>query len=246
VKLSTLLKPVLWLAAGALFTLGTTAHAQISVAVQNSGFETPVLSAPGSYIGEGAGTSTPGYPMPGWVATVDQIGVQNGLTGGLYGGYGSGLQGSNFGWDDNTAPFYQILSGTGSTIEPGKYTLTVALGTRPGGPTAGAVLSLYTASGSSLGSVITTTGIVGATALGTGTFTDYTLTLNVNSSSPLIGDTLAIVLAGGNLKGNTGIGNDDFDNVRLVYEVPEPSTYAMLLGGLGALFFIGRRRALRA
>jgi len=231
------------LAAAVFSLLAGTAHAQvIDVNVNNGGFENPTLAGPYGYIGEGAGANTPGYPIPDWTATSESMGVQNGE--GYYGDNGSAPYEYNFGWDDSTANFYQVLSGSGSTIEAGTYMLTVALGTRAGGPTAGAVLSLYTASGSSLGTLLNTTGVVGAVATGTGTFTDYTLTYNVLAGNPDIGDTIAISLAGGNEKGITGIGNDDFDNVRLTFDaIPEPCTYAMMLGGLVLLGFCVRRKA---
>jgi hypothetical protein len=223
-----------------------SAHAQIiNVNVNNSGFENPSLPNSGQYIGEGAGTSTPGYPIPDWTVTSNVEGVQNGE--GIYGDNGSAPYGYNFGWDDGTANFYQVLSGSGSTIETGTYTLTVALGTRSGGPTAGSSLSLFTASGSSLGTLLKTTGTVGAVTSGTGTFTDYTLTYDVAVGNPYIGDTIAISLAGGNFKSGTGVGNDDFDNVRLTFDpIPEPSTYALMVGGMLMLGYLVRRRVVRA
>jgi hypothetical protein len=215
----------------------------IDVNVVDQGFETYTF-APGDYAGEGhypAGT-TSGDPIPGWISTSsgDRAGTQNGQVNGLYNGSDSGLQGENFAWDDDTAPFYQILSGPGSTIEAGTYTLTVAVGTRPGATTAGAVLSLYATDGSGLGTDDLKDNAVAGVADGTGTFTDETLSLTIDPGNAAIGQTIAIALAGGNFK---GLDNDDFDNVRLTFDpAPEPSAYALMLGGALMLGLMVRRR----
>jgi hypothetical protein len=232
--------------------ISLSAHAQTIV---DPSFESAYLPNAGDYTGEdhqpangygsgpGESNTTQDNPIPGWTVTVAQSGIQNGLVSSLYDGANSGLVGTNFAYNDGTAPFYQVLSGPGSTFEAGTYTLTVAVGTRPDVETAGAVLSLYTASGSSLGTDIKNDDVAGVSSY-TGTFTDETLTLTVNSGDSEIGQTIAIALAGGN---NKGLDNDDFDNVRLTFDpIPEPSTYAMMLGGALMLGLMVRRRVVRA
>jgi hypothetical protein len=227
--------------------LSVSAHAQTVLDPSFEAYNSD-LSSPGSYTGEGsypAGT-TPGNPIPDWTLTSDQAGIQNGQTSGLYGGADSGLVGNDFAYDDGTAYFYQVLSGAGSTIEAGTYTLTVALGQRPDQPDAGGIISL--ANAADLSAPLATSGIVGATSDGAGTFTDYSIQLVVPTGSALLGDTLAIELAGANAKGQDGNpGNDDFDNVRLDFAAaPEPSTYAMMIGGALMLGLAMRRRIVRA
>ena len=75
-----------------------------------------------------------------------------------------------------------------------------------------------------------------------GSLQSYTFTLNLNGTESFIGDDVVIFLQA---KTTTpGIWqNVSYDNVRLNYvaAVPEPSTYALVLGGIATLLLIRRR-----
>jgi hypothetical protein len=236
-KLTCPLKTVLAsLAAACVLTL--TAHGQM-INVLNASFEDPTLGA-GQFTGYTpfGGVSN---DMPDWTPVtsggVQITGIQNAT-----GTYTSGVDGSNFAYTNSSTPFYQVLS---TDVGAGVYTLQVDLGERTGTTVVGGVFGLYTASGGNLGPALTlgTETVLGAT-LTPGAFTNETLTVVVAPGDPNIGQSLAIGLSGVNDISND---NADFDNVRLNFTpIPEPSTYALMLGALLPLGLLYRRGMVRA
>jgi hypothetical protein len=69
----------------------------------------------------------------------------------------------------------------------------------------------------------------------------YTYTLNLDGTESFIGDDVVIFLQAQTTTPGT-FQNVSYDNVRLDFTaIPEPSSVAMLLGGIGALTLLRRR-----
>jgi hypothetical protein len=78
-----------------------------------------------------------------------------------------------------------------------------------------------------------------------GTMTDVSVTFSSTALTGLVGETLGIQLGQDAVYPNGAYPNSDFDNVRLTSTadaVPEPSTWAMMFGGLAMLGFMLQRR----
>jgi hypothetical protein len=126
------------------------------------------------------------------------------------------------------------------------YTLTVALGndmtssSNNGGQLSANIALLAN------GSIITGASLTGLVPTDAGgVMTDYmvSFTTTGGANAGLIGDTLKIQL--GQDAGHSDYPVAEFDNVRLdgtVSAVPEPSTWAMMLGGVGVLGLMIQRR----
>ena len=209
--------PFSLMAAGVLIALGGTSRAQTIV---NPNFADPVL-APGAY------TTYQGPPntIPGWT-NPNVAGVENFWGIGAFSYVPGQTSGNaNAAYDDG-GTIAQDLTGAGSTLALGTYTLTVEVGNRIGKAWPGGSFGLYTASGALLGSEA-------LTEPASGTFAPETLILPV-ATSPYLGDQLQVELIS---NGNS----TTFSDVTLDFvAVPEPSTYAMM--GLGLLALIAIRR----
>ncbi|RPJ32247.1 MAG: PEP-CTERM sorting domain-containing protein [Verrucomicrobiaceae bacterium] len=225
------------LATALLGTVSTT-HAA-SIAVINSSFESPVTS---DYVNINGG-------LPGWSApaSVNTYVVKNG-----------GLVSFTSGVTGNQALFFEpyadggnsyVYQNTGAAFAAGTYTLTVDIGYGLGFATAGgnatANFQLLSYDGSppynySVGAAATT--VSAATLAGhNGNLLAYTYTLNLDGSEDFIGDAVVIFLQAQTTTPGT-FQNVSYDNVRLNFTpIPEPSSVAMLLGGIGALTLRRRR-----
>jgi hypothetical protein len=225
------------LATALLGTVSTT-HAA-SIAVINSSFESPVTS---NYVNINGG-------LPGWSAPAD-VNTYVVKNGGLV-SFTSGVTG-------NQALFFEpyadggnsyVYQNTGEAFAAGTYTMTVDIGyglgfaTDGGNATANFQLLSYDGSSYnySVGAAATT--VSAATLAGhNGNLLAYTYTLNLDGTESFIGDDVVIFLQAQTT--TPGIWqNVSYDNVRLNYvaAVPEPSSVAMLLGGIGALTLLRRR-----
>ena len=230
--------------AAASISAGLTAHAA-PITVQNLSFEDPVTS---DYV-----SINPG--LPGWSApaSVNTYVVKNG---GLV-SFTSGVSGDQAlffePWADGGNSYvYQNTNeeNTGEVFAAGTYTLTVDIGygmgfgTDGGNATANFQLLSYDgiSYNYSVGAAATT--VSAATLAGhNGNLQTYTFTLNLNGSEGFIGDDVVIFLQAQTT--TPGIWqNVSYDNVRLDFTaapIPEPSSVAMLLGGIGALTLLRRR-----
>ncbi len=117
---------------------------------------------------------------------------------------------------------------------PGVQTITLFTGTYTGSAT-------YTYAGLTPATVATAAGATNPTySLATSTTTDYQLfTLSYSATAADVGKYIGLT-AGNAAAPNTFISMDDFN--LSVTNVPEPSTYAVALVGLGALAFVTRVR----
>ena len=140
-----------------------------------------------------------------------------------------------------------ITSASLGTITPlTEYTLTVALGRLTTSVAANDDSFSLLANGVAFASQT-----VDTTAISKGTFADFSVTFTTPSSGSVIGEDLAIQLAG--LPDQQAQYEAAFDNVRLddtIMDVPEPPTWALLISGVLALGWlmrwIGRNQSLPA
>jgi hypothetical protein len=238
-----------------------SAEAQISIPVPNSSFETPAATTAGT-----AGTSSGAQfdtsesdlsLIDDWTGTgnvpggSEPIGVVNNsvLT----------TAGTS---DASQSAFFQVYyNGEVSTLTTNNslgtiapdttYTLTVALGSEvnrttmdgaSGAPT-GDVAAQEDISLLANGAAAATFTLVN-TAVPVGTEADYTASFTTGASGGFIGDALTIQLEADKAfyPGGVDPGSEEamFDNVRLS-ETPEPSTWALMLGGMGFLVLLARR-----
>ena len=140
-----------------------------------------------------------------------------------------------------------VYQNTSQAFAAGTYTLSVDIGYGLGFATAGgnatANFQLLSYNGSSYNySVGASATIVNAVTLAghNGSLQSYTYTLNLNGRESFIGDDVVIFLQA---QTTTPLisQNVSYDNVQLTSVVPEPSTYALLLGGLATLLLFRRR-----
>ena len=221
----------------------SAAQAQLvtnNIAVQNFSFETPVTA---DYIGVGQNAGANSLANYGWnIIGGNTYLVKNG---GGSATYTSGVVGNQAlffePYNDGNVMVYQNL---GESFAAGTYNLSVNVGMGTGfadwGEQATAEFQLLSYDGAynyDLG--VAATSVLVKNYQGALTTFNYTLTLNGTES--FIGDEIAIVLKG-NPNGST-FQNVSYDNVQLSYvaAIPEPSTYAMVLGGIATLLLIRRR-----
>jgi hypothetical protein len=220
----------------------SAAQAQLvtnNIAVQNFSFETPATA---DYIGVGQfaeGNSLANY---GWnIIGANTYLVKNG---GLV-SYTSGVVGNQAlffePYNDGDVMVWQNL---GENFAAGTYNLSVNVGMGSGfaadGELATAEFQLLSFDGAynyDLG--VAATSVLVKDYNGFLNTFNYTLTLNGTES--FIGQEIAVVLKG--LKNGSTFQNVSYDNVQLTYvaAIPEPSTYALVLGGIVTLLLIRRR-----
>jgi hypothetical protein len=221
----------------------SAAQAQLitnNIAVQNFSFETPVTA---NAIGVGQFAGANSLTNYGW--NIDGANTYLVRNGGGSATYSSGVVG-------NQALFFEpyadgnvmVWQNLGEFFAAGTYNLSVnvgmGLGFADNGELATAEFQLLSYDGSynyNLG--VAATSVLVKDYQGALTTFDYMLTLNGTES--FIGDEIAIVLKG-NPNGST-FQNVSYDNVQLTYvaAIPEPSTYALVLGGIVTLLLIRRR-----
>jgi hypothetical protein len=127
------------------------------------------------------------------------------------------------------------------------YSLTVAVGNPAGAGTS--LPGSFSLSLLANGVSVATTGLLnGNTLITDGTFVDFSLTLTSIAASSFVGQDLTIQLGHDNT-GTNANAQIFFDNVRLVATttaIPEPSTYAVLVGMAGLGLACVRRYMKRA
>jgi hypothetical protein len=224
--------------AAASIAAGLTAHAA-PITVQNHSFESPGTTG---YIGVGQFAGGNSLVNHGWNisgANTYLINKNSSIT-------ASNVTGNQFllfePFADGDVMVYQ---NTGATFAAGTYTLTVDIGMATGfadyGENATAEFQLLSFNGSynyNVGAAATSVSVKNHN----GSLATYNYTLALDGTESFIGDTIAIVLKG-NQNGSTNQ-NVSYDNVRLDFTaapIPEPSSVAMLLGGIGALTLLRRR-----
>jgi hypothetical protein len=222
--------------AAALSLTAAMVHAT-PVNIPNASFDNPTTPTGGD-----------GAPIPGWVF--------NSASGNLY---GTSLITQSFTAEgaasgNNYAFMFNDVAGKTDTITSAaslgfiqsntKYTLTVAIGNVGGSD------SVSNHSPGNVSFSLLANGVAFATQTilnGTvpdATFEDFTLTFQTPNAGSIIGENLGIQLAS---LPTSGPGSGPaFDNVTLdatsIAVAPEPSTYALLLGGLLTLGWLTRRK----
>ena len=237
---------LLALSAAGILT-ATVAHAQTSIPVSNGSFELSGSNtdyAGNDYtVGQGA---TPDANLPDWTITNGTVGhffINNGShatipNGSYYAGY----------WFSNTAGVDAQLTYSGASLgnlaADTTYTLTMSVGcpSYTGGSTSQtASIHLTGFDGT------TTTDITSASASGlsNNTWVTVTATFDTGANSAFNGQAIGLFIDTNSTSTPAGGAVVNWDNVQLtsLANVPEPGTFAMLLGGVGMLTMLRRRRA---
>ena len=227
---------------------GLAAHAA-SITVPNYSFETSVVPANPGYLSTGDATiDLNSVTVANWIPIYTQNAYlvrqsffsMQGVTGDQYMYLQPGY--------DGNPQFYQNI---GSQYQVGTYTLSVDIGySLSGGQNAGQNADAYFQLWSQDGAVYTTLGtkaVVSSTTLAAhnGSFVTYSLTLDTLADSAWRGKDIVIRIDGYSPTApGTVLQNVSYDNVRLDFTpIPEPSSVTMLLGGIGALTLLRRRRS---
>jgi hypothetical protein len=231
----------------------SAAQAQLvtnNIAVQNFSFETPVTS---DYVkvAEGSGPNAlSNYGWQGAFAPNNYV-VANG--GGTV-NYSSGVVGNQTlfmePWLDGTPETSPMVwQNLGEGFAAGTYNLSVNVGQASGYATllelatAEFQLAAFTGSGSGPTSLNYNLGVAATSVLVKdyyGYLNTFNYTLTLNGTESFIGQEIAIVLKAN--RNGSWQQNVSFDNVQLTYvAVPEPSTYALVVGGIATLLLIRRR-----
>jgi hypothetical protein len=211
-----------------------TDHAQATNLVQNFSFEQDVIP----------NDSITAYPNPdapnqitNWTAP-DVAGIFNTTGNAAY--TTPDPDGNQIAFNDSSTPIAQTL---GVDLEAGVYTLTIATGWRTTDGYAGGTFGLYTVNANpALEIPLAAQALVKPSTAGT--FQDEHVQLTVLAGDPNIGNPFQVELSGISPH-NGDLGTTDFDNVRLDFvAAPEPSTFALVAGGMGLLFGVARMRRL--
>jgi hypothetical protein len=219
-----------------------------NIAVPNYSFETSVVPAVPGYLLTGDSTLDPNsVNVANWIPAYTQYAYlvrqsffsMSGVTGDQYMYLQPGY--------DGNPQFYQNI---GSQYQVGTYTLSVDIGySSSGGQNAGQNADAYFQLWSQDGAVYTPLGtkaVVSSTTLAAhnGSFVTYSLTLDTLADSAWRGKDIVIRIDGYSPTARGSVlQNVSYDNVQLNYvaAVPEPSTYALVLGGIATLLLIRRR-----
>jgi hypothetical protein len=218
----------------------SAAQAQLitnNIAVTNFSFENPVTS---DYVSINGGL--PGWSAPAFVNTY--VVTNGGLV-----SFTSGVTGNQAlffePWADGVNSY--VYQNTSQAFAAGTYTLSVdigyGLGFATNGGNATANFQLLSYNGSSYNySVGASATIVNAVTLAghNGSLQSYDYTLTLDGTESFIGDDVVIFLQAQTTTPSI-LQNVSYDNVQLTSVVPEPSTYALLLGGLATLLLFRRR-----
>lgn len=231
---------------------GSVAASAASVTINNYSFETPTIVADGTSVNSGAGTGV----FNSWNYTVtngasfEDFGIENpaatAYTGAATTGTPSGAYGVNVAYlnQNNSGLTASIFQDVGLLAANTTYTLTIAIGQRLDRVNGSLQIGLLN-------------GVAGATNIwSTGTLLNSTT--GVSSIAGTFQDFQVVFTTGSSVSGDLYVGalytadgkvQASFDNVRLdaTSAIPEPSTYAALLGSvtLGAALVRRRRSAAR-
>jgi hypothetical protein len=248
------------LAVLATTAVGGSAQAQlINISVPDGSFESPAGTSSSSPFDTTPGNDTAEALIPGWTAAMSDPNNSN-----SYGVVSNSTLSSAGTSDQSQSAFMQVyFNGTTSTLTSNSlgniaasttYTLTVAIGapTTPSSldnvsGTSGETAAQADISLLADGNVASEFTLVNS-SVPVGTEADYTTTFTTGASGGFIGDALTIQLeadkafytVGSNTFVDPGDESIMFDNVRLT-ETPEPSTWALMLGGAGFLVLLARR-----
>lgn len=214
-----------------------------SVLINNHSFETPTLSDVAN-VNSGAGTGV----FNGWNfvtqagASFEDFGIEN-PGGGAYTGAGgngtpSGADGINVAYlnQDNSGLFTGIFQNVGSLQANTEYTMTIAIGQRLDRVNGSVEFGLYNATTGATDIWATGTALSTATNVSTtaGSFQDFSVTFTTGAT---VSNDLYVAARFTETSAN--LIQASLDNVRL-NAIPEPS--AAILGGLGVLGLLRRRR----
>jgi hypothetical protein len=225
---------------------GISAHGA-SVLINNHSFETPIVAGDGGFVVSGAGTGV----FNSWNYVVQNgpsfqdFGIENqgsgAYTGAAGGGTPSGADGINNAFlnQDDSGMFAGIFQNVGSLQANTQYTMTIAIGQRLDRTNGSIEFGLYNAATGATDIWATGTALATDTEVSTvaGSFQDFTVTFTT-------GGTVSndLYVAARYTETGANLIQASLDNVRLdATVVPEPS--AALLGGLGLLAMLRRRRA---
>jgi hypothetical protein len=247
----------------AVAVLCGSAHAQlINIAVPNGSFESPAGTSAGSPFDTTPGNDTAAPLIDGWTAAMSDPNNAN-----SYGVVNNSTLSSAGTSDGSQSAFMQVyFNGTTSSLTSTNslgtiaanttYTLTVAIGapTTPSSLDNVSGTSGETASQADI-SLLANGGVASEftlvnTSVPVGTEADYTTTFTTGASGGFIGEALTIQLEADKAfyPGDAADPGDEsilFDNVRLT-ATPEPSTWALMLGGAGFLVLLTRRNLRRS
>jgi hypothetical protein len=218
--------------------LGVVCLSCLTRPVQADAIAVPNFSFQANPVADGGGTfDTDGWTRNGFAGTFNPTGSQftNGADNSATGGVPPGGDGNQFGYIETTSSIQSASALT--TVQAGAtYELTISIGDFLGVESGTARIGFL------FDDAFVTTGAFSYADLNTaatyspeGEFSNYTLIYQAKSTD--VGKGLKIFV------GQNTNGTFAFDNVRLnVVATPEPSTYAMMILGLGALSVVGYRR----
>jgi hypothetical protein len=232
------------LALVAAFAATAVSAQAASVFITNHSFEDPVR-ADGTFVTSGAGTGT----LNGWNyvtqagASFEDFGIENpgggAYTGATGSGTPSGADGINVAFlnQDNSGLFTGIFQNVGTLLANTEYTMTIAIGQRLDRVNGSVEFGLYNADTGATNIWATGTALNTATNVSTvnGSFQDFVVTFTTGA---VVSNDLYVAARFNETSAN--LIQASLDNVRLD-AIPEPS--AALLGGLGVLGLLRRRRA---
>lgn len=224
------------------------------IVINNHSFETPALASDGNLVETPVGTNgtTGTGVLHGWNYVVqynssfESFGIENQGSGAYTGAAGSGTPSGADGVNnvylnnDNSGLFTGIFQNVGALLANTQYTLTIAIGQRLDRTNGSLEFGLYNATTGATNIWATGTALNTDTKVSTtaGSFQDFVVTFTTGAT---VSNDLYVAAR------HTETANfiqASLDNVRLdATAVPEPGSFALLLGGIGMLPLFRRRRA---